>query len=138
MKYPALIMAVLYLVGIWIGDLLQVPVEILASMVFFVCLSAFIFHVIKASCSTACESNTGVLWGSIWSGSELCGWARFGALVCSLFLVGALRIAVETQVHSSNDLRLIAPEEAINASVRGRIVSPPELRRVGYTGAFDA
>ena len=124
-------MAVLYLVGIWIGDLLEVPVEILASIVFFVCLSALFFHVIKVFCSTACESNSGVLWGSIYRWSELCGWARFGALVCSLFLVGALRIAVETQGHSSNDLRLIAPEEAINASVRGRIVSPPELRRVG-------
>ena len=99
-------MAVLYLVGVWIGDLLQVPVEVLVFMVFLVGLSALVSHIIKASCSTACESNTGVLWGSIWSGSELCGWARFGALVCSLFLVGALRIAVETQVHSLNDLRL--------------------------------
>ena len=98
-------MALLYLVGIWIGDLLEVPVEILASMVFFACLSALFFHVIKVFCSTACESNSGVLWGSIYSGSELCGWFRFGALVCSLFLVGALRIAVETQGHSSNDLR---------------------------------
>ena len=124
-------MAVLYLVGVWLGDLLQVPVDILASMMFFIGLSALVFHIIKASCSTACESNTGVLLGSIWSGGELCSLARSGALVCSLVLVGGLRITVETQVLSPNDLRLMTPEEAVIVSVRGRIVSPPELRRVG-------
>ena len=130
MNYPALILAVFYGFGVFLGDHFEVPLFILFGALIMVGFAGIGFHELAIRLSTAIgrqnfyESPLDLAGGL----SEI---ARVVLLMAIVVLMGWFNYTRETSIISPHDLRRTIPENGVIATVRGRIIAPPKIQRFG-------
>ena len=127
---PALVLAVFYAVGVFLGNLFVVPIFTLFSALFIFGFMGLGVHGLAIRLSTAVGKQN-YHASSLDCVGGLCEIARVVFLVVIVILMGWFNYTRHTSIISPYDLRRTVPEKGAIAVVRGQIAAPPKTQRFG-------